>query len=218
MSVLQERLMQVLSDTGRVAVAQNGLMARLQERWPTPHGYAPQSVDTALKAMRDAGSVHCSPAGKWTRLLDLTKPRVAAAAAPAADPVADETEPLEADNTTQEIEVADKTKVCKGKCGKEKPIGEFYDNCSSCKRCVLDRQRELKAAKNKGIKAVPAVKIPKAKAVAKKNGNASPPADLPPMVRMQYQLVIFDTGGDKHEFMVDLASIRRLQAELKEVA
>lgn len=215
--------MLVLGDTGRVAASETALVARLQERWPTPHGYAPQSVEAALKAMQETGSIHRSVSGRWTRFMKHgEKPPTVATPAVAAEPLEEETAALEADDeTTQEIEVAEKTKVCKGKCGKEKPIGEFYANCSSCKRCVLDRQRELKAAKAKGTKAASAAKaaaVPKAKAAAKKNGHASPTADLTPMVRMQYQLVIFDTGGDKHEFMVDLASIKRLQAELQEVA
>lgn len=135
--------MLVLVETGRVPVTTKAILGRLQERWPTEHGYAPQVIEESLEALRQAGSIHCSVSGRWTRTMKVNE----TPAAPAADPVADEPGPLEADNTTQEIEVAGKTKVCKGKCGKEKPVGEFYTNCSSCKRCVLDRQKELKAVK-----------------------------------------------------------------------
>jgi hypothetical protein len=224
MSILQERLMQVLSDTGRVAVPQNGLMARLQQRWPTPHGYAPQSVETALKTLQAEGKVHCSPAGKWTRLLDLTQKRVAAAPA-AADPIVEEHEPIEADDeSTQETEVS-KTKVCTGKCGKEKPVGEFYANCNSCKRCVLDRQKELKAAKEKGAKpekvaaaaklvAAPKsspIKNLKAKAAAAKNGNGS-------MVAISFALHVEDIHGVFHDISVALPTVQRLVTELRQYA
>lgn len=240
--------MSVLVETGRVPVTTKAILGRLQERWPTEHGYAPQIIGDALEALRQAGSIHCSVSGRWTRSMKVNETSAAADRCPeCAGPIGKHTEVHEvdcsigkrvpdiaqpavpiADKSTQEIEVAGKTKVCKGKCGKEKPVGEFYTNCSSCKRCVLDRQKELKAVKGghpgptidktvtpADAKALRAVIV---KAAAKKNGHAAPAADSSRMLRMQYQLVIVDTVGDKHEFMVDLACIKLLQAELKEVA
>lgn len=237
MSVLQERLMLVLGDTGRVAVAQSGLMARLQERWPTPHGYAPQSVDTALKSLREAGSVHCSPAGKWTRFVNLKDRQQAEPQDPPADPIADEpeteAEAAAVDDTTQETDVSQKTKVCTGKCGEEKPVGEFYANSGQCKRCVLNRQKELKAAKEKGVKppaakasaaktgaakvAATAITNLRAKAAVKKTGAAQLVTGNA-MVAISFALKIEDIHGVFHELSVAGPTVKRLVNELREYA
>lgn len=220
MTALQERLMLVLGETGRVAVTQKAILGRLQERWPTEHGYAAPFVEQILKELQAAGSIHCSPSGRWTRFLNLKKTETPAPAAPATKPAtvdagsfADQLKVAIAsdDTTTQEIEVAGKTKVCTGKCGKEKPIGEFYAKCNQCKRCVLDRQKDLKAAKETGKPAPKAAAAVKAKPV-KKNGNGAAEHS---MVKISFALRIEDINGTFHEFEVARPTLARLVNDLK---
>ncbi len=62
-------------------------------------------------------------------------------------------------------------KKCVGEysCGVIKPVADFYQDCSNCKRCVLDRQKMLKNEKKKGsVKAKQAVR---AKPVAPQKSN-----------------------------------------------
>lgn len=59
------------------------------------------------------------------------------------------------------------TKTC-NTCEKPKDESEFYTGAARCKRCTLDRQKQLKEAKASGVKA-PAER--KTRKVAKKKGS-----------------------------------------------
>jgi hypothetical protein len=43
-------------------------------------------------------------------------------------------------------------KVCTGPCGESKPVSEFYDRQSQCKRCVLNRQKMLKVKRSGAVR------------------------------------------------------------------
>lgn len=242
MSVLQERLMLVLGETGRVAVTTKAVLRRLQERWPTQHGYGAPFIQQTLNELQASGSIHCSVSGRWTRSMKVKSEQTPAAPAPtpaksAAESFADQIKVANtAHQISQENDVADKTKTCTGPCGKEKPIGEFYAKCNQCKRCVLDRQRELKAAKGKSTKAAlvaksPAIKVPKAKAAAKpsaiKNLKAkaaakklelAAPRVNGSMVAISFALHIEDMHGVFHDVSVTKAVVERLVTELRAYA
>lgn len=68
-------------------------------------------------------------------------------------------------------------KTCIGPCGQSKDAGEFYGKSNKCKRCTLDRQKELKAGN-----AAPRKKA--AAGVKKKGGGRrkTTKADTPPRV------------------------------------
>jgi hypothetical protein len=225
MSVLQERLMLILGDTGRVAVTGKAVLARLQERWPTEHGYASQVVEGALESLRQAGSIHRSVSGRWTRTMSMRadRPLTPALAATPREELENQSE-AEIKTTaagavgesTQETTEVSKTKVCTGKCGKEKPVDEFYPKTAQCKRCVLDRQKELKAAKANAAKPR---SIAKAKATVKKHNGVSAPASTNgAMVAISFALRIEDMNGVFHEISVSKPVVERLVTELREYA
>ncbi len=73
------------------------------------------------------------------------------------------------------------TKICK-KCGKEKPLGNFYDGRASCKNCIIESHEEYRKSKplNKSSKEQ------NRKQMLKSNYNLSV---------KEYEKLFFEQGG-----------------------
>jgi hypothetical protein len=161
--------------------------------------YPSEIIPMAISRLRASGQVRRTDDGLLEAIVIQPAPAGAAA-----------------DNTTREIEVGDKAKTCT-KCGKDKPLGEFYEGNARCKRCVLDRQKELKAAKEKGVKPAPIAKSA-VKPSAKKSNGAAPVQTSQSMVAINFILRIEDVNGVYHDLSVARSTVQRLIGELKEYA
>jgi hypothetical protein len=223
-----------LDDAGRFALTEKALLARLQQRWPTEHGYSPDFTRQSLEQLQKDGVIHCGISGRWSRYIRRGSASASSPekAQPAAPPAPDEEAPDPVQSKGDESMATakeSKVKTCTA-CGEDKPIGDFYAGHGKCKPCFSQHQKDLKAKKQGGAAKVAApakpAKVKTAKAVAKSianlrarangplsgNGNGSTGA----LLTRQYILNVDDVQGEHHILTVTQETVNRLASELRE--
>lgn len=235
---LEERIATALQGI-TLAITHECVMKRMQERWPTEHGYHEFTVKKTLEAMRDAGKVHQHANGRWTPkrppgfksregMTSPPRPKPEPAVIPPAAATESAAEPPEEAPVNDNTETTDvKTKTCPG-CKKTKPLVEFFSN-GYCKPCGREKAREYAARKkaNGGnaakVRQKPDPKVKRhvrAGGKRKANGNGAVPLQLGAdrMVIMQFAIRIEDSAGHVHDLFLTGDTVKRLAIELQEYA